>query len=181
MGAESPRWRDYVRGYLRRLGYITGLESIINLILAYLQSIGFNLPDAENKLVRRRFRRSLEQRQTSSAVRQILYLEPGDEGPRRRSRTEPLNDYDPAAEDIQADPALLLAQEELAAAATAALESFTPQDREILYKISIEGVTYRELANELSLPLSSLHVRVQKLHSSLALLIAQSRNRSPRV
>jgi len=141
--------------------------------------LGFDFAAAEDKLARRQFSASQEQRQTSSAVRQVLYIEPGEETLRRPAWTESLNDHDPAAEEIQADPALQFHQEELATRAMVALKSLSARDRKILRKITIEGMKYRDVASELKMPLSSLHKRVSELHVELALLISRSRNKNP--
>lgn len=183
MGQKLRRWQSYVSVFLTNLGYSSAndVRLIISYVIKLLRSRHFDFQAAEDKLARRKFPKSVEQRQTTNALREVLYLEPGEEGPRRHRRTQSLSDHDPAAEYIQTDPALQLHQEQLAAEAMAALDSLPAKHREIYCKKVIEEMTYRELADEFGMSEGSLHKLVHEVQLKLAVLITKARNKNRRV
>lgn len=176
-------WRRYVWVILTQLGFRNASEIrlVIANVIRVLRKEHYDFLAAFKKLAGRCFRNSPEQRQTTRALREVIQLERGDGLPRRNRRTISLGDHDPAVQEIKADPALLIHQEQLQAEAMAALDSLPEQDRQLICKRVIEGRTYRDLAAELGMSVGSLHNRVEELKITLAVLIVQSRNKNRRV
>jgi DNA-directed RNA polymerase specialized sigma subunit len=182
VGTRIRRWCRYTWVFLTRLGYdyTPDTRTIIAYVIRELRSSDFDFSEAEEKLAKRRFRRSVEQQQTSQAIRRVLFLETEVRQRRRRGRTVNLSDRDVANVDLQADPLLQCIQKESMAKLMAVLETLSPRDQDILYMRGIERATFRQIADELQMPLASVYNRLAKLQVIVASRLTQSRNEHSR-
>jgi len=168
---------NYILESLQRRGFVkqvSGLLDVTALGLAAITQLGLGVAPTfeyqENDL-----------RVAGKVARQSFWDKLVGFPFKRSRRTESLSKWDPAAIEIEADPALELAREELAASAMDAFNKLPERDRAILYSIVIRGKSYRQVAREMELSVSLLHGRVKDLTSKLAVLISQSRRKKPSV
>jgi RNA polymerase sigma factor (sigma-70 family) len=179
MDITDSRWRDIIWLWVMRLDYILGTDKIVSLVARQLTEWGVDLAAVEEEIQLTGRMTKLQKRMSWDALRFVLLLHISDLTHERGKKTVRLA-FDPAAAEIDSDPAMQLSREEMEELFLTALRKLPRRLRVLVIK-KYKGATFRELSEELGMSVGHTHAQFNLAILRLKRVINEVRSKKFRV
>lgn len=178
MDIRGTRWRDIIYIWLFRLGYELVVDEIISLIAEQVEEWGGDLASTEDQICRTGSMTREQKRMNWDALRFVLYLHLTDPPRERNRRTVPLG-FDPAAAEMESDPAVQRSCESLEDMFFNALSKLPRRLQEVILK-KYKGATFRQIGDECGMSVGHAHALYNMAIRRLKRVLNEARSEKPR-